>query len=174
MNVIVFGLPGSGKTYFADRLASKINGLHISSDTVRNHMQQQLKYHDQAKMEVYHKMLKLMEKAISNKQNIVLDATYYKENIRNLFKQKATLLNSKIYFIEIRANKSVIKERLDKKRNESEADFNVYLKIKSTFEPLRERHLILHSDKEGLNEMLNKALVSINFSDGRATDQKLN
>lgn len=173
MIVIILGLPGSGKTYFAGKLALKIGGLHISSDTVRKHMQQINKYNEQAKLEVYDEMLKLTEKAISSNQNVVLDGTFYKENIRNMFKEEATLLNSSVSFIEIRANRSVIKDRL-KMRKESEADFKVYLKIKSLFEALPEKHLILYSDKGTLDEMQDKTLAYINYPDGKVADSKAN
>ena len=38
MIVIVFGLPGSGKSYFASHLASMINADYINSDKVRRTM----------------------------------------------------------------------------------------------------------------------------------------
>jgi predicted kinase len=166
INVLVCGLPGSGKSFFAERLASVINGLHISSDTTRQQLQQADKYGDQAKIQVYQEMLKLMEKAIWNKQNTVLDATFYKAMIRNLFKERAGQLNSPLYFIEMRADESTIRDRVSEKRKESEADFKVYLKIKSDFEPLKEEHLVLHSGKEQLNDMLGKALTYINYCNG--------
>jgi predicted kinase len=166
INVLVCGLPGSGKSFFAERLASVINGLHISSDTTRQQLQQADKYGDQAKIQVYQEMLKLMEKAIWNKQNTVLDATFYKAMIRNLFKERAGQLNSPLYFIEMRADESTIRDRVSEKRKESEADFKVYLKIKSDFEPLKEEHLVLHSGKEQLNDMLGKALTYITYCNG--------
>jgi predicted kinase len=168
VNVIVFGLPGSGKTYFAEKLAGKINGLHISSDSVRQHLQLSDKYQEHAKMKVYLELLRLMEKAICQQHDIVMDATFYKADIRNLFKKRAELLKSKIYFIEVRADESTIKDRVKKKRKESEADFKVYLKIKNVFEPLEEDHLILHSGQGNLDHMLTKALAYIHYSDGAA------
>jgi predicted kinase len=166
MNVIIFGLPGSGKTFFAEKLASRIGGSHISSDTVRQQLQQTDKYREQAKMAVYYEMLKLMGKAISHQQNTVLDATFYQQDIQKLFKKKASLLNSPLYFIEIRADESTIRDRVSKKRKESEADFKVYLQIKNVFEPLVEDHLILYSGRDEPEEMLTKTLTYINYQDG--------
>ena len=40
---------------------------------------------------------------------------------------------------------------------DSEADFEVYQKIKNQWEPLNEDHLILQSTDDNINEMLNKA-----------------
>lgn len=171
MIVIVFGLPGSGKTYFASKLAPRINGLHISSDRVRQQMQKQGIYDEPAKMEVYHEMLTLMENAAFSK-NVVLDATFYKEDVRNAFKEKSKELRINLYYIEIKAEELIIRERISKKRDETEADFDVYLKIKNTFEPLEEDHLILDSSKEELNEMLNKAEQYIKYRNGLSPDQQ--
>lgn len=168
MIVIVFGLPGSGKTYFASKLALRIGGLHISSDAIRQ-QQQKRKYHEEDKMEIYHAMLVLMEKAGPDK-NVVLDATFYKERIRNMFKDKARSLGINIYFIEMKADELVIKERVSRKRPETEADFTVYFIIKSQFEPLKEEHLILNSDQEDLNIMLDKAEEYIEYRNGPSTD----
>jgi len=38
MIIIVCGLPGSGKSFFAHRLAAKLDALHISSDKTRKEM----------------------------------------------------------------------------------------------------------------------------------------
>jgi len=36
MIIIVFGLPGSGKSYFASKLAERINARYINSDVIRS------------------------------------------------------------------------------------------------------------------------------------------
>lgn len=163
MITAVFGLPGSGKTFFARQLALSIDGLLISSDTVRNDMARGGRYDENTKIEVYQMMLVMMGDAVRDKRNVVIDATFYKENIRSLFKEKATELHGPLYFIEIKAPEEIIKERVSKKRIGSEADFGVYLKIKEEFEPLKEDHLVLYSDHEALSEMLDTTLAYINF-----------
>lgn len=169
MNIAIFGLPGSGKTYFASQFALKIHALHISSDAVRKDLLQMGHYEEEAKSMVYQAMLQLMENASKDNQNVVLDATFNKRRIRNLFKEKARKLHQQLYFIEIIAEEPVIRERLRHKRPDSEADFDVYLKIKKEFEPVDEDHLVLNSDMESINEMLNRAVVYIkNLQNGTA------
>ena len=55
------------------------------------------------------------------------------------------------------ANKSVVRERLQQKREDSDADYGVYLQLRKDFEPIREAHLVLHSDKISIAEMLEQA-----------------
>lgn len=168
MNIAILGLPGSGKTFFAEQLALIIDGTHVSSDALRKNLSQQGKYNDQSKTIVYQQMLDLMEDSIKNQKSVVLDATFCREDIRNLFIKKAALLNSPLYWIEIKAADFVIKYRISKKREDSEADFGLYLKMKSEFEHLTEEHLILYSDLEELESMLDKALNYIHYQDETA------
>ena len=62
-----------------------------------------------------------------------------------------------IYFIEITAAESIIRERLKRERRYSEADFKVYKIISSEKEPLIECHLVLQSTNSNIKEMLRKA-----------------
>jgi predicted kinase len=167
MVVVVMGLPGSGKTYFARQLALKVNATHISSDIVRINLEYQGRYDENSKLIVYDVMLQLMEEVIKRKENVVLDATFYKEQIRRRFEVKAKQFNTPIYFIEIKATEAVIKERISKDRPDSEADFHVYLKVKDCFDPVLVEHLTLHSDQQNLSEMLNQALTFINHDNAR-------
>jgi predicted kinase len=164
MNIAIFGLPGSGKTYFASQFALKINALHLSSDAIRKDLQQMGHYEEQAKSTVYTAMLELMANANTNQQNVVLDATFHKRHIRDLFIEKSRVLHHEFYYIEIVADESVIRERLHHQRADSEADFDVYLKIKEEFEEVEEDHLVLDSGKVSLIEMLNMAMAYVKKS----------
>ena len=89
--------------------------------------------------------------------NIVLDATFYKNAIRKIFIDGVEN-GAEIGFIEVRADESLIRERLKKTREYSEADFDVYKKIKKEWEPLNEQHLILHSTDDNISGMLQQAI----------------
>ena len=167
MVAAVMGLPGSGKTYFARELALKVNARHISSDTVRFNLEKAGTYDEKSKFTVYEVMLELLEEAIKSRENVVLDATFYKEELRQRFEAKAKQLNTPIYFIEVKAAEAVIKERISKRRPDSEADFQVYLKVKDSFDPVLVEHLTLHSDQQKLAEMLDQALIFINYDNAR-------
>jgi predicted kinase len=62
-----------------------------------------------------------------------------------------------ISFIEVQADENIIRQRLKKPRQYSEADFEVYKLIKQQNEPIDEPHLILKSTDDNIDEMLQKA-----------------
>ncbi len=166
MIIIVFGLPGSGKSYFASKLAERINARYVNSDVIRRELFDVRKYSREEKMTVYNVMFREMKKAILQNKSIVLDATFYKRHIRNKFIEVVNEIGKRIIFIEIRAELKIIIERLSRKRKNSEADYSVYLQIKEVFEPMEEEHLILRSTQENIDKMLNMAINHMNKSHG--------
>jgi len=161
MVIIVFGLPGSGKSYFASKLAQQLGALYINSDQIRLQFIADRNYSDTEKLKVYDMMLQAMGIAISQRHEIVLDATFYKQSIRTMFEEQAASLQESILYIEITAKEEIIRERLSKPREFSEADFEVYLKLKTIAEPLKQDHLVLHSDNNNINAMLQDAMEYI-------------
>ena len=161
MIVVVFGLPGTGKSYFACRLAEKLNAEYVSSDQIRFSMIKNRKYNKEEKMHVYRKMLVLTESLVNKKKHVILDGTFYKEEIRQMFLSLALSLKVKIFFIEVTAEDWLVKKRVEKKRAGSEADYDVYLKIKKLFEPMDSKHLMLESTQTNIENMLQKAIQSL-------------
>lgn len=170
MIVIVFGLPGSGKSYFASHLANMINADYINSDKVRRAMFDTRTYSIKEKLSVYNEMLAQMKELVKQNKNLVLDATFYNNNTRKKFLDEAKGAGS-IFFIEVKAEESVIRKRLQEKRVDSEADFEVYKKVKKQWEPLHEEHLILQSTNDNINEMLYKAADYLHLKDDKRANQ---
>ena len=166
MIIIVFGLPGSGKSYFASRLAKELKAKYVSSDRIRKQLFSIIKYSEQQKMKVYEVLMKEMKEAIQQGKDIVIDATFYLVSIRNKFKETADVFKEKILFIEVWADQEIILERLQVRREYSDADYSVYLHIKEVFEPLEEEHLILRSTQENIKEMLQAAFKYIRIYHG--------
>ena len=63
MVIIVCGLPGSGKSYFAERLAKKIDADYVNSDRLRKELFPSRTYSDREKATVYWRMV-IPEKGI--------------------------------------------------------------------------------------------------------------
>ena len=157
MVIMVIGLPGSGKSFFASRLAELLHADYISSDKLRVDMLSKRSYSNQEKELIYDEMLKQMEYSIQRQRNVVLDATFYTSRLREKCKEK---VNDSVALavIEVWASEAAIKNRLSHGREFSEADFGIYKMIKSQWEPLTERHLTLESTQGNLHIMLQKAI----------------
>lgn len=170
MVVMVFGLPGSGKSHFASWFANLIDAEYINSDRLRKEMIAQRNYSEREKRSVYNEMLLQMRELLKQNRNLVIDATFYKKEIRKKFIEEAGGIGNLI-FIEIKADEQLIHERLKRKRPYSEADFEVYKKIKQQWEPMTQPHLILLSTDDNLPEMLKKAMSYINQADDERTNK---
>lgn len=169
MIIIVCGLPGSGKSYFASRLAGENNAEYVNSDRLRKDMFQSRTYSEQEKTAVYNAMLERMNEAISSKRNLVIDATFHYSKIRQRFITNAAG-KADIIFIEVRADENIIKERLKIKREYSEADFEIYQLIRSQWEDLREPHLLLESTNENIDNMLEIAAQYLHKNNDERTN----
>ena len=156
--VLVMGLPGTGKSTFAIALAQQWRALHINSDRVRAEMNKRGQYAPQDKAAVYQAMLNRMEQACRMGKRVVLDATFSQTQLRAQFWDAIHQLGKTAEFIEIVAAEEIIQQRIQKKRTYSEADFQVYEKIKAQFAPLKVPHLILDSGTTPVETMVKKAL----------------
>ena len=169
MVIIIFGLPGSGKSYFASRFAKVINAAYINSDKVRKETFEKSVYSDLQKKAVYDKMLEQMKLSVKQNKNVVLDATFHKENTRKTFVEEMKDKGG-ISFIEIQADENTIRERLKRPRPYSDADFEVYKIISQQNEPLNEPQLILKST-DNINEMIQTAADYLKTNNDNRTNQ---
>jgi predicted kinase len=159
--IVVAGLPGSGKSYFARRLAARLDAKHINSDAVRKAMGASGRYSFEDKLVVYTQMAKMTERFLDEDKVVVIDATFYHPAMRNMFLAIAEQRDIDIYFIQITAKESLIEERLKKPREDSEADFQVYKDIREQLQQMTNPHLNIESTNENIESMLDDAIEYI-------------
>ncbi|MFI5129129.1 MAG: AAA family ATPase [Chitinophagales bacterium] len=169
MIIVVFGLPGSGKSYFASQLAKAIKAGYINSDQLRREMFTARTYSEQEKAAVYNVMLLKMKEAVGQNMSLVLDATFHKSETRETFIREMEGKGD-IFFIEVTADADIISERLKKERPYSEADFSVYKLIQQRWEPMTESHLVLESTDENIEHMLERATQYLRQKNDKRTD----
>lgn len=162
MVILVFGLPGTGKTTFAEKLAKEINAVHINTDIVREKLDFRGQYDEKTKQQVYNELFKQTQMEFRKGAHVVVDGTFHKERRREQLKKLTNEANRKIYFIEIKAKENIARKRLKQNRKQSEADLDVFEEINSKFEFSKGDHLELWSDKDDLREMIEKAKKYIN------------
>jgi predicted kinase len=170
MIVFVFGLPGTGKSFFASRLAKMIDAGYLNSDMLRKQLFAERTYSNHEKKVVYDTMLSKAKEAIATGQNLVLDATFHKKETRDTF-MKQLSDQDEVFYIGLYSVESTIKERLKRSRPYSEADFEVYKLIRQQWEPFKERHLLLESTNNNIEEMLLKAAQYLGWKNDTKTDK---
>ena len=156
--VVVCGLPGSGKSHFARKLAEKLEARYFNSDIVRNELLKEKSYSEKEKHRIYEVMFARALELIDDERSVVLDATFYLEALRRRISELASSYGISPLFIEITASEEHIRERLQRSRQDSDANYDIYLRIKNQYEPLKSEHLVLASDQLSTDEMLTETL----------------
>lgn len=159
MLILVMGLPGSGKSYFAKRLAERLDLAYLNSDTVRKESNMMGKYAPGQRFSVYEKMAEKAKTILRENKSLVVDATFQYPESRQLFTKLAEDYDSKLVCYYIWAEESLIAERLSQKREDSEADFGVYQKIKSDYAEIDEQCLRIQSTNKNIEQMLSIAIA---------------
>jgi predicted kinase len=162
MLILIFGLPGTGKTTLARAYAAKSGALHISSDQLRRELDLMGRYNPEDKAKVYATLLERTKAALLEGKTVVLDSTLYKKKIREPFQELAKECNVTLHWIEVRCAEDVLRERIKKPRLDSEADFAAYEKVRDEAELFEEPHLVLRSDSLSLEQMVDSAITYVN------------
>ena len=162
MLIIVIGLPGTGKTTFSKALAQHINAHHLNTDLIRDAVGMRGQYDENAKKRIYDLMLLQSIHLIRQRKTVIVDGTFYREKMRNPYRQLAFAARIPLKWIELKASEEVIEKRMAKSRPFSEADFTVYRKVRDLFEPFLDHCLTLSSDTVvQLDDMLTKSTAYI-------------
>lgn len=169
MVIIVFGLPGSGKSYFAAKLAMLLDADYLNSDRIRKELFRIRTYSKKEKDAVYREMMRRLTDAVKQEKHVVLDATFHRDETRQLL-LKEIEGKAAVKFIELWADEKTTRERLSKERPYSEADYGVYLTLKKAQEPLPITHLVLKSGDDDCNGRLMKALDYLAISNDNRTN----
>ncbi len=151
-----YGLPGSGKSYFAERLAARTGSDYLNSDRIRKMLFPARTYSDDEKKAVYEAMCSMAAGRLKLGKTVVADATFHQSAMRQMFFSR--LGRDNICLIEVTADDALIRQRLQHPRADSEADIAVYEKIRNNMEPVQEDHLVLISTNDSVNSMLDQSV----------------
>ena len=170
MIIIVCGLPGTGKTFIARKLSKKINAVLLSTDKIRKEIIQKPKYSLWERALVYNVLFLIAKYLLSAGSNCILDGTFNRKSSRDEAIEKLDSEKNEIYIIECICPEDIIFSRLQsRKKDYSDADIFVYLKMKKFYEKVSEKHLTIDTSKS-LEKNLEKIL---NFIDLKENCQRI-
>ncbi|HEY8402311.1 MAG TPA: AAA family ATPase [Cytophagaceae bacterium] len=156
--IAVSGLPGVGKSFFARHLAEKLKAAYLSTDTLRKEIIPSRTYSEKEKTLVYNELVNRIN-ALEDKDWIVVDATFHKNENRARVEEIAQKKGVRLFWIKVTASEETIRERVSKPRPDSDANFAVYQKIKEAFEDFQTPVLILNSDHQSVDSMIWESLI---------------
>jgi predicted kinase len=148
MLIIVCGLPGVGKTNFAQKFAERLDAEYVNTDRIRMSELPKRTYSEEEKAEIYKKMATKAKELLENSKNVVLDATFYLEKFRKMMQDVANDTRNEFFVMKCVLEESELKQRMEKRKaekTESEADFEVYLKVKEQFESMDIEHIEINT-----------------------------
>jgi predicted kinase len=151
--ILFCGLPGVGKTSLANKLGSLINAIVLSTDKIRKELISEPTYTKEEKKLIYDVML-LVARYLHNEAgvNCILDATFNTEESRRTAIEKlANVSSEQIYIVECVCPEDIVISRLKARKGDySDADIDIYRKMKQLYEPVKDkqRHIIADTSRD--------------------------
>jgi predicted kinase len=150
--VIVSGLPGTGKSYFCRRLAERLPSVTLESDALRRVLFTLPSYSLPESAQLFKAIRLLIEKLLNKGVSLILDATNLSERYREYLYSIADRLEVKLIMVWVEAPASVVKERLRARlknpEEKSDADWEVYQKMKTSVERISRKHYAVDTSRD--------------------------
>ncbi len=170
--VVMVGLPGTGKTYLARRLASHFDAFHLMSDSIRKQLlgipvgthkfegPGKGIYTRNVSKKTYAEMIRRARVFLSAGHNVVLDATFLHEDSRQTARALAKRIGVPILFVYAYCPERTVIARMRRRVKEhsfSDADIEVYRAMKSRFTPPKaDKNLVRIDTRQPIGTSLGK------------------
>lgn len=154
MVYLIMGLPGTGKTYFAKALAERLKASHANTDSIRAELDLMGAYDKASKERVYEALLERMLENARAGKDVVIDATFTRKALRDRFITPLEEEGVPFLLIRMVADRSIVQERIEKERPDSEAGIEVHDQLREALEPVEREHVELDSGSMELESML--------------------
>jgi predicted kinase len=152
--VILSGLPGTGKSHFAEELSRQVPCLVLGSDRLRKSLNSRPSYSGGESARLFTAIRRIIPEYLGRDVPIVFDATNLAESHRQPLCSIADHMEACVQIVGFTASPAVIRRRLEKRESTpdsndySDATRAVYRRLASTEEPIHQDHLLISSSKD--------------------------
>jgi predicted kinase len=165
--VAVSGLPGTGKSYFCAKLAERLPFVILESDALRKALFSPPSYSPEESARLFRALHLLIEGLLKKGIPLILDATNLSERDRERLYNIADRLDAKLILVRVEAPPELVYQRLKARKNgtntgnHSDADWEVYRKMKPTVEKISRKHYVVDSSRD-ISPVLDKVIREVN------------
>jgi len=152
--VAVSGLPGTGKSYFSAKLAERLTFVILESDALRKALFSPPSYSPQESARLFRALHLLIERLLKKGIPLILDATNLSERDRERLYNIADRIDARLILVRVEAPPELVYQRLRARGNgansggNSDADWEVYRKMKPTVEKISRKHYAVDSSRD--------------------------
>jgi hypothetical protein len=159
--IVMIGLPGVGKSYFARALAQRINAYHLRSDLIRKELLRipidehrfagygKGIYVSDISVRTYDEMYNQARIYLSQGKTCILDATFSMTKARKAAAQIAKEFKAPFLMVYCYCPDKIVFKRMAKREREfdfSDANPEVYKKMKKNFDPVKPARNVIRVD----------------------------
>ena len=150
--IAVSGLPGTGKSYFCNRLAERVPFLILESDALRKILFPSPSYDLQESSRLFRAVHLLIERLLKKGVSLILDATNLSERYREHLYSIADRLDVKLILVQVEAPPEVVYERLRARRenteSKSDAGWEVYQRMKPSVQKIHHNYYAVDTSRD--------------------------
>ena len=152
--VVVSGLPGSGKSHFCRRLASRYPVAHLESDALRKALFAQPTHAPDESRRLFAACHFVLDRLLGAGLSALLDATNLREAHRRQLYAIADRHGAKLVLVSLRAPAVVVEERLATRARRanpedlSDAGPDVYQRMHDLAEPIDRPHIVVDTSAD--------------------------
>ena len=152
--VAVSGLPGTGKSYFCAKLAERLPFVILESDALRKALFSPPSYSPEESARLFRTLHLLIERLLKKGIPLILDATNLSERDRERLYNIADRLDARLILVRVEAPPELVYQRLKARSNggnsgnNSDADWEVYRKMKPSVEKISRKHYAVDSSRD--------------------------
>jgi len=150
--IVVSGLPGTGKTYFCNKLAERLPFVILESDVLRKALFSSPSYNLKESSHLFRAIHLLIERLLKKGISLILDATNLSEQHREYLYCIADRLDVKLILVRVEAPPQVVyerlKTRLENSGGKSDADWEIYRRMKPSVQKIRRNHYAVDTSRD--------------------------